>query len=182
MSERCANCGHERSLHFDPNAYVPGKCNFQYDLCGCRDFQPRQPAAPTTAEPVTSPASPLCGKPMRGLYGAQTVCARPAGHVGKCDPIRRADDWPPASPVSPLATVREAIGALQSAVKCGEPFTQQMAKVTEDALAVLDSLDGTITLSREEAKKVQAALHGVLSLDRAAEVSALLAARIEESK
>jgi hypothetical protein len=41
--------------------------------------------------------SPSCGQPMRGLYGATTICARPAGHVGKHDPIWNHKDWPEAS-------------------------------------------------------------------------------------
>lgn len=38
----CANCGHSKSLHFKVDAYVPGKCDYQYDLCGCRNFVPKQ--------------------------------------------------------------------------------------------------------------------------------------------
>lgn len=36
----CKNCGHAKSLHFKWNAYVPGKCDFQYDLCSCRNYEP----------------------------------------------------------------------------------------------------------------------------------------------
>lgn len=36
----CLNCAHSRALHFDPNAYIPGKCNHQYDLCNCTNFVP----------------------------------------------------------------------------------------------------------------------------------------------
>lgn len=41
MSELCDNCGHAKSLHppwcHDP--YIPGTCNFQYDLCSCKEFK-----------------------------------------------------------------------------------------------------------------------------------------------
>lgn len=40
VTDACYNCGHSKAQHFDPNAYVPGKCNHGYDLCGCRDYQP----------------------------------------------------------------------------------------------------------------------------------------------
>lgn len=40
VPDACYNCGHSKAQHFDPNAYVPGKCNHGYDLCGCRDYQP----------------------------------------------------------------------------------------------------------------------------------------------
>jgi hypothetical protein len=39
---KCKNCGHSRYDHFDPNAYVPGKCNYGYDLCGCRNYEPKE--------------------------------------------------------------------------------------------------------------------------------------------
>lgn len=41
--ELCASCGHAKSLHppwcHDP--YIPGTCNFQYDLCTCPEFKPQ---------------------------------------------------------------------------------------------------------------------------------------------
>ena len=38
-------------------------------------------------------AAQTCGKLMRGVYGAPTTCARPAGHIGKHDPIWNHKDW-----------------------------------------------------------------------------------------
>jgi hypothetical protein len=36
----CDNCGHSRSLHEKLAGYQPfGHCNYQDDLCGCKDFQ-----------------------------------------------------------------------------------------------------------------------------------------------
>jgi hypothetical protein len=39
--ELCVNCGHAKSLHppWCTDPYIPGTCNFQYDLCSCREFK-----------------------------------------------------------------------------------------------------------------------------------------------
>lgn len=34
-----------------------------------------------------------CGHPMQGIYGADSACARPAGHAGKHDTIWNWQDW-----------------------------------------------------------------------------------------
>lgn len=34
-----------------------------------------------------------CHEPMAGIYGAATVCARPAGHDGRHWPIYNASEW-----------------------------------------------------------------------------------------
>jgi hypothetical protein len=34
-----------------------------------------------------------CNTPMRGIYGVESVCARPEGHTGKHDSIWNYEDW-----------------------------------------------------------------------------------------
>jgi hypothetical protein len=46
----CRNCNHDRDLHFRRNAYVLGKCDFQYDLCSCTHFEPGGTAAAVPEE------------------------------------------------------------------------------------------------------------------------------------
>jgi hypothetical protein len=42
-----------------------------------------------------------CAKPARGIYGVQSRCARPLGHVGGCDAIWNYRDWKPAAADEP---------------------------------------------------------------------------------
>lgn len=98
------------------------------------------------------------------------------------------------SPVSPLATVlapvRDALEAraARAAYDAGLGASEYEAFLTKqerEALAVLDSLDGTITLSREEAEQIKAALFREAVFPAEPETRAalnLLATRIEESK
>jgi hypothetical protein len=45
-----------------------------------------------------------CAKPARGIYGVQSRCARPLGHVGGCNSIWNYRDWKPAAADEPGET------------------------------------------------------------------------------
>lgn len=54
-SELCVKCGHSRRLHEMTDGYQPyGRCNFQWDLCGCRRFISEGDAAATQVAPPGS--------------------------------------------------------------------------------------------------------------------------------
>ena len=68
-----------------------------------------------------------CGKPMRGLYGAETVCARPEGHVGAHDPIWNYRDWTQEGRMNTASSQRDE----PPASRTREDLAGDMARIRE---------------------------------------------------
>lgn len=73
-----------RAMEDDPDQSYDG--DWEYGYREALDF-----VLALLAAPKEKRAS--CHKPMRGLYGAETICARPAGHRGACRPIHDEREW-----------------------------------------------------------------------------------------
>jgi hypothetical protein len=60
----------------------------------------------TAAQKRDFEANP-CGQPMRGIYGAESICGRPKGHTGQHDSIWNYKDWQAISvPTARIEVVR----------------------------------------------------------------------------
>lgn len=80
-----------------------------------------------------SSAASTCDQPMYGLYGATTLCARPAEHVGRHDPIWNHKDWPDAFPLiweDCTGTFQVALG-----ISRGDGIWPSMVNIDAEALA-----------------------------------------------
>lgn len=89
-ADACATCGHP------PHKAECYDC-IRYDLREvCTAYLPPRPV-PEEAE--------LCETPMKGFYGADTLCARPKGHDGKHYQLR---DHTPATVPAPHTEAERA--------------------------------------------------------------------------
>lgn len=85
MSDLCANCGHSRSLHQVIGGYQPyGSCNFQHDLCGCKEFVMIRASTDQTYRPSKGrvPCGTACFIPIYQLRDAPMLMIERIGAHG----------------------------------------------------------------------------------------------------
>jgi hypothetical protein len=72
-----------------------------------------------------------CNTPMRGIYGVESVCARPEGHTGKHDSIWNYEDWGGAA-------LRDLAAQAEAAERLDERLAEWEELATEAARKITD--------------------------------------------